>query len=173
VLDILNAHKARATFFMIGRKMEAHPEVVREVLARGHAVGAHGYSHDRLYALRSPAWLRRDADREESVWEAVVNAPPVLFRPPIGLMNPRIAHLADERDRLVVGWTVRPRDGLARTTAAQVVARVVPKLRKGAIVLLHDAAEDGTRTPAAVEALPAILDAAARVGLSARTVPES
>jgi peptidoglycan/xylan/chitin deacetylase (PgdA/CDA1 family) len=173
VLDILDAHKALATFFMIGRKMEAYPEVVREVRARGHAVGAHGYSHDRLYALRSPPWLRRDADREESVWTSVLDTTPVLFRPPIGLMNPRIARLADERDRLVVAWTVRPRDGLARTTADQVVARVVPKLRKGAIVLLHDAAEDGGRAPTAVEALPAILDAAARLGLSARTVPET
>jgi peptidoglycan/xylan/chitin deacetylase (PgdA/CDA1 family) len=172
VLDALDRAGARATFFMIGRKMQAHPAVVRDVLARGHAVGAHGYTHDRWYALRSLAWLARDADREDALWSELVGAPPVLFRPPIGLVNPRIARLAAERDRVIVAWTARPRDGLARTTPAQVTARVVPKLRDGAIVLLHDAAETNDRTPAAIAALPTILDAAAQLGLIARTVPE-
>jgi peptidoglycan/xylan/chitin deacetylase (PgdA/CDA1 family) len=171
VLDVLDARGAKGTFFMIARKMAAHPAIVREIIERGHGVGAHGYSHDRMYALRSPAWLSRDADREDAVWRDTVGSAPVLFRPPIGLMNPRIARLADERDRVVVAWTIRPRDGLARTQPEQVVARTVPRLRKGSIVLLHDASEDDSRKPASITALPSILDAAARLGLSARTVP--
>jgi peptidoglycan/xylan/chitin deacetylase (PgdA/CDA1 family) len=155
---------------MIGRKMAEHPELVREVASRGHAIGAHGFSHDRLYAMRGPSWLARDADQEEEVWDRVLGKLPVLYRPPIGLMNPRIARLAQERERTVVAWTIRPRDGLARTTPAQVESRVVPKLADGSIVLLHDSAEDDTRAPASLQALPAILDAAARLGVSARAV---
>ena len=170
VLHLLDAHSARATFFMIGRKMRQHPDVVHEILARGHAIGAHGYSHDRLYALRTLDWLRRDADQEDTVWHDVVGKKPTLFRPPIGLVNPRIARLADERERTIVAWTIRPRDGLAHTPSEQVIARVVPRLGRGAIVLLHDVAEKDDRPPAALAALPAILDAMARLGLSAQSV---
>jgi peptidoglycan/xylan/chitin deacetylase (PgdA/CDA1 family) len=92
-MDALEAGGARGTFFMIGRKMAEHPDLVREVVARGHAVGAHGYTHDRLYAMRGPGWLARDADAEEEVWDRVLGKLPVLYRPPIGLMNPRIARL--------------------------------------------------------------------------------
>jgi peptidoglycan/xylan/chitin deacetylase (PgdA/CDA1 family) len=171
ILDVLDARGARATFFAIGRKMAAHPGVVREVLARGHALGAHGYQHDRLYALRGYGWLERDADEEERVWNDVVGAPPVLFRPPIGLMNPRIARLAYERERTVVAWTVRTRDGVARAVPERVKDRAIDALRDGAIVLMHDAAERDDRVPASIAALPAILDAMARLGLSARSVP--
>ena len=170
VMDVLESRDARGTFFMIGRKMEKHPEVVREVIARGHAVGMHGYSHDRLYAARGTGGLARDADREEKAWQEVTGQVPALFRPPIGLMYPRIAAMADDRDRTIVAWTIRPRDGLSRTPPDTVVGRVVPRLRPGSIVLLHDSSEDDSRPPAALPALPAILDAAARLGLSARTV---
>jgi peptidoglycan/xylan/chitin deacetylase (PgdA/CDA1 family) len=170
VMDALEARGARGTFFMIGRKMKQHPEVVREIVARGHAVGAHGFSHDRLYALRSHRWLERDADEEDRVWEEILGRLPVLYRPPIGLMNPRISRLADERDRKVIAWTIRPRDGLARTRAETVADRVTARLRDGAIVLLHDSAEHDSREPAALAALPTILDEAARLGLTPRTV---
>ena len=151
--------------------MKAHPDVVRDVVARGHAVGAHGVQPTTgFYSLRSQRWLRDDADREEDVWEEVLRDAPVLFRPPIGLMNPRIARLARERDRTIVAWTVRPRDGLARTPVERVVSRVSSALRPGSIVLLHDSAEDDSRPPAALAALPSILDATARLGLSARAV---
>jgi peptidoglycan/xylan/chitin deacetylase (PgdA/CDA1 family) len=170
VMDALEARNARGTFFMIGRKMRAHPDVVREVIARGHAVGAHGFSHDRLYAMRSFGWLEKDADEEERVWEEVVGRLPVLYRPPIGLVNPRIVRLAAERDRKIIAWTIRPRDGLARTPARTVAERVTTRLHAGDIVLLHDTAEDDTREPAALAALPTILDAAARLGLTPGTV---
>jgi len=174
VLDLLDAHDAKATFFMIGRKMKAHPRVVEDVLKRGHAVGAHGFEHDRLFALRSYAWLEQDADREERVWHRIVGALPALFRPPIGLVNPRIARVAAERGRALVAWSFRARDGLASARADKVSERVVRRLKRGVVVLLHDSPErDGDRrVPAAIGALPAILDAAARLGLSPRTLPE-
>ncbi len=170
IMDALEAKNARGTFFMIGRKMRAHPEVVKEVIARGHAVGAHGYTHDRLYAMRSFGWLEKDADEEERVWEEITGRLPVLYRPPIGLMNPRITRLADERDRKIIAWTIRPRDGIARTAAETVAARVTRSLKAGDIVLLHDSSEHDTREPAAIAALPSILDAAARLGLTPCTV---
>jgi hypothetical protein len=89
----------------------------------------------------------------------------VLFRPPIGHTNPIIARVADALDLTVVGWTIGGRDGIASARPRDVIARVRRDLRDGAIVLLHDSPERGDREPAALRALPAILDAIAAGGL--------
>ncbi len=157
VLEALDAASAQATFFLIAHKAEREPELVREILARGHAVGLHSYAHDRLFSLRSAGYVRRDLARGLAVLEQITGARPKLFRPPIGHTNPIIARIVDELDLTVVGWSVRARDGLARTTPSDVLRRVLPDARDGAIVLLHDAAETGDREPAGVRALPELL----------------
>jgi peptidoglycan/xylan/chitin deacetylase (PgdA/CDA1 family) len=161
VLATLAKHGAKATFFVVGKKAEAHPEVVRAILDAGHAVGLHSYAHDRLFALRREARVREDLQRGLQVLEELTGERPTLFRPPIGHTNPIIARVADALDLTVVGWTLSGRDGVASARAGDVVARVRRDLRDGVIVLLHDAPEKGTREPAAVKALPAILDAIA------------
>jgi peptidoglycan/xylan/chitin deacetylase (PgdA/CDA1 family) len=157
VLDILDEHGAKATFFVIGRKVEKHPDVVGEILERGHDVGVHGFAHDRLFALRGPRRVRRDLERAVRVLERATKARPVLFRPPVGHTNPTIARIAEQLDLTVVGWSVAGYDGLARARPARVAARVGHRLDDGAIVLLHDAAELDDHEPAAVKALPEIL----------------
>jgi peptidoglycan/xylan/chitin deacetylase (PgdA/CDA1 family) len=161
VLEILAAHGAKATFFLVGRKAEQHPEVVRAILDAGHAVGLHSYAHDRLFALRRERRVRDDLECGIAVLKKLTGERPVLFRPPIGHTGPIIARVADALSLVVVGWTISGRDGLASARAADVVARVRRDLRDGAIVLLHDAPERGDREPAAVRALPAVLDAIA------------
>jgi peptidoglycan/xylan/chitin deacetylase (PgdA/CDA1 family) len=89
----------------------------------------------------------------------------------VGQTNPRIAKAAAELGLTLVGWSVRARDGVA-TDPSRVVARVVPRLRDGAIVLLHDAAERDDREPAAPAALPRILEAMRERGLRAVRVDE-
>lgn len=169
VLDLLEARGARATFFLIGRKAEAHPDLVREIVTRGHAVGVHGFAHDRLFSLRGAARVRRDLERCVATLERITGARPALFRPPIGHTNPAIARVAEQLGLVVVGWSVAARDGLAGTRPVDVVGRVRAGLRDGAIVLLHDAAERDDRVPASIEALPLLLDAVEAEGL--RVVP--
>jgi peptidoglycan/xylan/chitin deacetylase (PgdA/CDA1 family) len=161
VLEALSVHGTTATFFLVGRKAEEHPEVVRAILDAGHTVGLHSYAHDRLFSLRGERRVRQDLERAIAVLEKVAGQRPALFRPPIGHTNPTIARAADALGLVVVGWTIGGRDGLARARPADVIARVRRDLRDGAIVLLHDAPENGDREPAAVRALPAILDAIA------------
>src|SRR5262249_55781480 len=76
VLEALDAAKAKATFFLIGRKAEAHPELVRAISARGHAIGLHSYEHDRLVALRSRKRVRADLERGIRVLEAITGERP-------------------------------------------------------------------------------------------------
>ena len=158
VLDALDVHEAKATFFVIGKKAEQHRDVVLEIVRRGHSVGVHGFAHDRFFSLRGSKRVREDLMHAVRVLESITGTTPTLFRPPIGHTNPTIARISDLLDLTMVGWSVRARDGLAGTKADDVLARISRGLEDGAIVLLHDAPEHGTRKPAGVTALPAILD---------------
>jgi peptidoglycan/xylan/chitin deacetylase (PgdA/CDA1 family) len=105
--------------------------------------------------------VRADLERGIAALEKLTGTRPTLFRPPIGHTNPVIARVADKLDLTVVGWCAAGRDGVASANVEDVVSRVRRELRDGAIVLLHDAPEKGDREPAAVKALPLILDALA------------
>jgi peptidoglycan-N-acetylglucosamine deacetylase len=159
ILDLLDKAGTKATFFLIGRKAKAHPEVVRAIVARGHAVGVHGFAHDRLFALRAPDAVRADVARAIEAVEAASGEVPSLFRPPIGHTSPRVARALDAFDLTVVGWSVRGFDGLRGARPDRVAERIVPRLCDGAIVLLHDAAENDDFEPASLKALPRILQA--------------
>jgi peptidoglycan-N-acetylglucosamine deacetylase len=165
VLQILAKHRAPATFFVVGHKAEAYPEVIRTILDGGHSIGLHSYHHDWLFALRGGRRVQDDLQRGIAVLERLTGQRPALFRPPIGHTNPIIGRIADALELVVVGWTIGARDGWSGARADDVVARVRRDLRDGAIVLLHDAPESGDREPAALRALPRILDAISARGL--------
>jgi hypothetical protein len=161
VLETLAKHGARATFFLVAKKAEEHPELVKAILEGGHGVALHSWAHDRLFALRSERWVREDLGRGIAALEKLTGKRPTSFRPPMGHTNPGIARAVAALDLRVVGWTVSGHDGTGSARIADVIARVRRDLRDGAIVVLHDSPERGDREPAAVEALPAILDAIA------------
>lgn len=157
VLDLLDAHGARATFFVIGRKVEAYPDVVREIVERGHALGIHGFAHDRLHAFKTPERVVADIRRtQRAVYEAA-GVTPTLFRPPLGFVSPFTAAGARRAGVTLVGWSLRGLDGLARRRPEQVLRRIARGLRGGDVVLLHDAAEHDGFTPAGIAVLPEIL----------------
>jgi peptidoglycan/xylan/chitin deacetylase (PgdA/CDA1 family) len=159
VLDLLDEAGVKATFFVIGRKAEAHPELVREIAARGHGLGVHGHTHDRFLSLRSPKRVAEDLQLALDAVERATGERPLLYRPPVGLTSPRIARGIERFEVLVVGWSLRALDGWTGAKADRVAARVVRQLRAGDVVLLHDAAERDDRAPAGVAALPRILRA--------------
>ncbi len=165
VLELLDKANVKAAFFVIGRKAEAYPEMIQAIVDGGHALGVHGYAHDRLFSLRGLRAVREDLKRGAECLERITGKKPVLFRPPIGHSNPRIAKAADELGLLFVGWSVRALDGLAGARPEQVAKRVCSRLKPGSVVLLHDAAERDDFCPAGVEALPAILAAMRERGL--------
>lgn len=176
VLDLLDARGQRATFFVLGWKVEAHPEIARDIQQRGHQLALHGYHHDRLYAFKTPAAVREDLRRCQDAVERAAGVRPVLFRPPVGQASPRTFAGAKRAGVELVGWSVRPADGLRWSTSEQVAERVTRRLRSGAIVVLHDATEAGSeadpREPPSLAALPAILDAVAARGLRSVTLEE-
>jgi peptidoglycan/xylan/chitin deacetylase (PgdA/CDA1 family) len=158
VLEELDRAGVKATFFVIGEKGARQPELLKEMAARGHLVGVHGDRHDRAFSFRSMRRVRSDLERAVDVVAKATGERPRFFRPPVGQTNPRIAKAAKELGLTIVGWSLRGRDGI-RADPERVAARVIPRLRDGAIVLLHDAAERDDRKPAAPDALPRILEA--------------
>lgn len=159
VLDLLDQAGVKATFFVIGAKALAYPELVREIAARGHALGVHGHTHDRFLSLRSPRRVAEDLRRSLDAVEQATGERPLLYRPPVGLTSPRIARGIERFEVLVVGWSLRALDGWAGARPDRVAARVSRSLRDGDVVLLHDAAERDDHPPAGVAALPRILQA--------------
>jgi peptidoglycan/xylan/chitin deacetylase (PgdA/CDA1 family) len=166
VLDLLDEAGVKATFFVIGEKVEAHPELVREIASRGHALGVHGHTHDRFLSLRSPKRVAEDLRLAIDAVERATGERPLLYRPPVGLTSPRIARGIERFEVLVVGWSLRALDGWAGAKPDRVAARVVRSIRDGDVVLLHDAAERDDHAPAGVAALPRILAALRDKGLS-------
>lgn len=160
ILDLLDEADAKATFFVIGRKAEEHPELLAEISERGHAVGVHSYAHARLFSLYPPGRIRRDLQRAIDVLQGITGARPTLFRAPIGHISPSMAKVVRDLELDVVGWSVRGVDGWSGAKPKVVAGKIIRKLDDGAIVMLHDASEKGDFVPASVKALPEILDTA-------------
>lgn len=133
LLAVLAAHRARATFFMVGEAASRHPELVREVALAGHAIGNHTWSHPSLPLL--PGRARRAEIR--ACARALAPYGRRLFRPPYG--NQSVASRLDAAWLLyaVIGWSGSTQDWQDHD-AGWLVARLRPQLRPGGIVVLHD-----------------------------------
>lgn len=169
ILALLAEADVRATFFVLGEKVERDPDVVKELVLAGHSVGLHGYRHDRLYAFNSPADVAADIERVQAAVERAAGVRSRWFRPPVGQVSPRTAEGAKRAGVDIVGWSVRGLDGLRGADPERVAERIERGLEPGAIVLLHDAAEREDFEPASLEALPKVLESITRKGL--RVVP--
>jgi len=165
ILECLARTEHRATFFVIGRKAERHPELVQAILAQGHELALHGYQHSRLTAFRSPSWIRDDLLRVRALLLEQHGVDVRWFRPPINHLTPRLARLASELGLELVGCSTRALDGLAGAGRAKVLARLARGSVSGAILGLHDASELGTHEPASLYVLPELLTLLAERGL--------
>jgi peptidoglycan-N-acetylglucosamine deacetylase len=160
VLALLAARGQRATFFVIGRRAEAALGVLRRIVADGHAVANHSFAHAHTTPFLAPRVLAAELERAEGV---LASARPDgvrgrWFRAPVGIISPRVARAARLAGLELVSWTASARDGTRRVTVEQALARLRPHLRPGAILVLHDGAERGDRTPIAPAVLARLLD---------------
>jgi peptidoglycan/xylan/chitin deacetylase (PgdA/CDA1 family) len=182
ILDILQRHGVQATFFVCGRNVEQHPEIVRRIHAEGHTLGNHTWSHPYLYFL-SRRKMAEEIDRTQKAISEATGQVPRLFRPPYGGRWFGLYPLLREREMELVQWSVNTFDW--KLDADGVLACVRAGLHPGAVVLLHDgrqtpggylhrllrsdsrvSAQRGPSTDqsATAEALPAVIDYARRAG---------
>lgn len=138
VLDVLAAHGARATFFVLGDRAATHPDLIVRMHREGHTVGTHTQNHTFKFHFGSPTYIQREIEDAVAVVAGILPASPTLFRPPQGLRTPFFSSgWQRTRGLTCVTWSVRGFDSF-QTTAGAIVARVSKGLVPGAIVTLHD-----------------------------------
>lgn len=136
LLELLEGRSVPAAFFVTGENAARHPELIREILARGHEIGNHSQTHDALLMLRSGARLRREIARCQETL-AGLGVRPAAFRPPVGIVSPRLRRPLIEMGMYCVAFSVRGRDRGNRRVAV-LAARILKKATGGDILLLHD-----------------------------------
>ncbi|MBR7975451.1 polysaccharide deacetylase family protein [Burkholderia vietnamiensis] len=171
VLDLLERHDARATFFCIGDLARRHPHWIEAIVARGHAVENHSQRHRHTFSLTGPAALRREIAAAQQTLTELTGTRPQFFRAPAGLRNPFLEPVLCELGLQLASWTRRGFD--TRTRDAGVVAqRLLHGLAPRDILLVHDghAARDARGVPVVLDVLPALLRAAADAQLQWTTL---
>jgi peptidoglycan/xylan/chitin deacetylase (PgdA/CDA1 family) len=135
LLDILDRYRAKATFFQLGCNVAAFPEISREVLARGHEIGNHSYSHPN-FALKSPGYVSDEFGRAQQVIVETTGVRPRLLRAPYGVRWFGFRGVQRRLGLLGVTWSVIGVDW--KHPAGQVAERVITGARDGGIICLHD-----------------------------------
>lgn len=160
ILEILRAHGAKATFFVVGANAEKYPALLRRIVAEGHELGSHTFTHANLAEI-SAHQIALELNATQRVIEAATGRSTRLFRPPYeanahpdDTAQLRALQIVQDMGYLVVFEEIDPQDW-NHPTAAEILQRVQEQRKNGSILLLHDAGGDRSQT---VAALPKIMD---------------
>jgi peptidoglycan/xylan/chitin deacetylase (PgdA/CDA1 family) len=153
LLKALDAKGVKATFFLIGKQVEANPNSVRKIIAAGHEVGGHSYDWGTL-AFKRKKTVEAKLDKMDAAFANAGITNVVLFRPPNGLLSPGQGKILENRGLKSISADVVVGDW-KKIDAATIRDRVLKKVRPGSIIVLHDG---GGNRSATEEAVPEIID---------------
>ena len=165
ILEILKKNNIKATFFWVGRYLQAYPDIGKQVAAAGHAIGNHTWNHQ--YIKYNEEGAAREIDRTSSLIEELTGIQTSIFRPPGGILNNGLAAYAQKKNYAVVVWSADSLDWRALTES--LMDNVMRQAKSGGIVLMHDGGGNRART---VKALPDIIARLRKEGYIFVTVPE-
>ncbi|MGH8821511.1 MAG: polysaccharide deacetylase family protein, partial [Rhodoferax sp.] len=171
VLDVLERHGVKATFFCIGTQAVRHPALCREIVRRGHAIENHSQTHGYGFALQGPRGFLRELQAAQQTLVTITGEAPVFFRAPAGLRNPFLDPVLQRLGLQLASWSRRAYD--TRNGDADAVLRILTRsLRAGDILLLHDrhAARTAQGSPVILDVLPPLLAAIADARLRCVTL---
>jgi len=165
ILDILREHHVPATFFVCGRNVEDHPDLLRRISSEGHEIGNHTYSHPYLY-FRSRQRIAAEIDRAQVAIEKVIGFRPRFFRPPYGARWFGLVPTLLERGMHLILWSAAGYDW--KEDVQGIAKAILRELKPGTIILLHDGRETGSAVEIdrsrTVLALPGIIAGARQQG---------
>lgn len=174
VLDLLDRHGAKATFFCIAEKAKRYPELCRDIVKRGHALENHSMRHGyHLPFMLLGGWFA-ELNAAQDALTNVTGIRPRFFRPPVGFRNPWLDPVLNRLDLQLVSWTRRGFDTVNKDPNL-VLEKLLVNLKAGDILLLHDsnAARTNTGQPVILEVLPPLLNSIAAAKLRTVTLGES
>ncbi|MGC6589190.1 polysaccharide deacetylase family protein [Paenibacillus sp. Dod16] len=169
ILDLLKQYDAKATFFVVGSRVEKHPEIVARELQEGHEIGNHSYSHPPFHNINVSKLTSELNQTQDAIFQAT-GIRTVLFRPPGGSYNEAIVRTSKDFGMLTVLWSWH-QDTLdwRKPGVNRIVKKVLDNAHNGDIVLMHDFVPSSTQT---VEALKVILPELQKRGYEFVTVSE-
>lgn len=167
MLDILKENNVKATFFWVGQALEQHPELAKQEVAQGHAVGNHTWHH--WYKRMDEATAKSEIERTADLMYKTTGVKTSLFRPPGGVLNNGLAAYAKSQKYAVIMWSQTSADTDPHAKYQVFVKNVLRDAKPGGIVLMHDGGGDRQRT---VQALPQIISGLKQQGYRFVTVPE-
>ncbi len=142
VLDVLRKYDVKATFFLVGNKVKQYPNIVKRMVAEGHTIANHTYSHRPTFPLSCYGAVAKELESCQDIITETTGISTSLFRPPFGVTNPIIGKAVAEHGMQCIGWSVRSLDTVNPQDVKRTFERVYKRLHKGAIVLLHDRCEN-------------------------------
>lgn len=137
VLNLLQSHNIKATFFCIGSNIYDNKALILEIHQRGHIIGNHTYSHSNTFDTFPTAKVRQELKKTEELFFTITGKRMHLFRPPFGITNPNIAKAISLLDYKTIGWSIRTFDAVSGNKK-KILKKVTNQLQNGSIILLHD-----------------------------------
>ena len=151
ILDILQKYNVKATFFVIGVNAEKNPELLKRIIAEGHEIGNHTYSHPHLQKMDAPT-LADELMRADDLLQKLAGISPTLFRPPEGVVSPAVKTAAEQGGYRLVLWTIDTRDWALNSTD-NIIRLIDKQASDGDVVLFHDWIAGKSPTPAALDVI--------------------
>lgn len=136
-LELLKKHNAKATFFCIGKHIEANPNLFKEIIKQGHTVGNHTYTHKNSFGFFKTDKVIEELQKTNGIVKSITGLTMHLYRPAFGVTNPRIKKALKVIQLKSIGWSVRSLDTTS-LSQKRIFKRVTINLSKGDVVLLHD-----------------------------------
>lgn len=136
LIELLDTHNVKATFFCIGKNASANPQIVAKLFHKGHLIGNHSYEHFKFFDLLSSGNMRKEILETNKVLTSIIGKSPLLFRPPYGVTNPMLRRAINKTNMVSVGWSLRSFDTVKNPK--DVIAKLVANTKRGDIVLFHD-----------------------------------
>lgn len=137
VLELLKKYNAKATFFCIGKNIEKHSEIAKQIIADGHVIGNHSFNHSPFFDFFRKLQVIEELQQTDNSIEKITGKKPLFFRPPYGVTNPSIRRALAVTKHKVIGWNIRSLDGAIRNEKI-ILYRIKKRITPGGIVLLHD-----------------------------------
>jgi peptidoglycan/xylan/chitin deacetylase (PgdA/CDA1 family) len=168
ILDVLATHEVPATFFCLGRQVNAHPDLVHRIHTEGHLLANHTFTHPDLTTL-SPHDATEEIAHTGEVLARITGSAPRWFRPPYGAINSVVRRVAEALQVRVALWTIDSRDWTG-LDGVGILEQVVPRLSgPWEVVLLHT----GAHAPHTAESLPELIRQARRRGYDLVTLADA
>lgn len=156
ILKILKKYDIKATFFLLGKKVQKYPQITKQIIKEGHLIGNHSWSHPNLTKLNKEELKKEVLATEEEIKD-VTGRTPALIRPPYGAVSDKSLNQLREMNYKVIHWSVDSLDWNS-DTKEEILDRVLPKLKPGAIILFHSSIGKSRSLTPTVQALPAIVE---------------